>query len=87
MCRPANEQSNSVIHLGATTTQLQPLSLIIVSSLTRMKDFALCAYTGYTQKNGAVSKVNKNKSHHYFVYAHIIDTNQEIFDQWHTQCA
>jgi hypothetical protein len=26
-------------------------------------------YTGHTQKNGAVSKVNKLKPHHSFVYA------------------
>jgi hypothetical protein len=28
----------------------------------------LITYTGYTQKNGAVSIVNKGKPHHSFVY-------------------
>jgi hypothetical protein len=28
----------------------------------------ICIYTGYTQKNGAVSMVNKGNPHHSYVY-------------------
>ena len=30
--------------------------------------YYIFVYTGYTQKNGAVSMVNKGKPHHSFVY-------------------
>ena len=51
-----------------------------MGNLRITRDKYMYTYTGYTQKNGAVSMVNKGKPHHSFVYTCIYYVNINKYD-------